>query len=175
VRFSDSVIFADTAARSMGNRKSIRHPPWTFRFPTPARGPWLRSRQAPSLGLMSNASPPFWDVSALVSMMLLSNSERLIVDGFHGRARPEALFRYWTRKDAILKATSHGLAVSPASITISSPYHAPELLIGNAKMPVKAAFLYDLDAGPGHVASLATLDVERKISENQANDILAKS
>ena len=117
---------------------------------------------------------PLWDDSALVSMML-SNSEKLIVDGFQGRARHEALSRYWTRKEAILKATGHGLAISPASITVSNPYHAPELLVRNAKMPVKAAFLYDLDAGPGHVASLATLDVELKISEHQANDILAKS
>jgi hypothetical protein len=36
---------------------------------------------------------------ALVSMML-SNSEKLIVAGLQGRARDEALFRYWTRKEA---------------------------------------------------------------------------
>jgi phosphopantetheinyl transferase len=41
---------------------------------------------------------------ALVSMML-SNSEKLIVAGLQGRARDEALFRYWTRKEAALKAT----------------------------------------------------------------------
>jgi hypothetical protein len=41
---------------------------------------------------------------ALVSMML-SNSEKLIVAGLQGRARDEAPFRYWTRKEAALKAT----------------------------------------------------------------------
>jgi 4'-phosphopantetheinyl transferase len=107
--------------------------------------------------------------------MMLSNSEKLIVDGFQGRARDEALFRYWTRKEALLKATGHGLAVSPASITVSSPCHAPALLVWTAKMPAEAAFLYDLDVGPGHVASLATLGAELSISEHQANDILAKS
>ena len=117
---------------------------------------------------------PLWDDSALLSMML-SNSEKLIVDGFQGRARDEALFRYWTRKEAILKATGHGLAVSPASITVSSPCQAPALLVWTAEMPGEAAFLYDLDAGPGHVASLATLDAELNISEHHANDILAKS
>jgi 4'-phosphopantetheinyl transferase len=115
---------------------------------------------------------PLWGDAALVSMML-SNSEKLIVDGFQGRARDEALFRYWTRKEAILKATGHGLAVSPSSITVSSPYHAPALLVWTAKIPVEAAFLYDLDAGPEHVASLATLDAELKISEHQANEMLA--
>jgi 4'-phosphopantetheinyl transferase len=116
---------------------------------------------------------PLWQDGALVSMML-SNSEKLIVDGFQGRARDEALLRYWTRKEAILKATGHGLAISPASVTVSSPCHAPALLIWTAKTPVEAAFLYDLDAGPGHVASLATLDAELKISEHQADDMLAK-
>jgi hypothetical protein len=41
---------------------------------------------------------------ALVSMVL-SNSKKLIVAGLQGRARDEALFRYWTRKEAALKAT----------------------------------------------------------------------
>jgi hypothetical protein len=31
---------------------------------------------------------------------MLSNSEKLIVAGLQGRARDEALFRYWTRKEA---------------------------------------------------------------------------
>ena len=124
------------------------------------------------VGVDVECAKPLPEDGTFVSMML-SSSEKLIVAGLQGRARDEALFRYWTRKEAVLKATGRGLEVSPASLTVSSPCQAPALLMWKAKTPIEAVFLYDLDAGPGHIASLATLDAELKISEHHADDMLA--
>ena len=66
--------------------------------------------------------------------------------------------RYWSRKEAALKATGDGLAVAPAAIRVSSPIRPPSVLRG--RQPLRDAWpvrMHDLDAGAGHVAALASV------------------
>ncbi|KFM99029.1 4'-phosphopantetheinyl transferase [Bacillus clarus] len=73
----------------------------------------------------------------------------------------EGFLTYWTRKEAILKATGEGLMISPADLTVSSPDDSPNLLIfKDRKEIVKNTVMRDLKPGLGYVASLALLSKE---------------
>ena len=75
------------------------------------------------------------------------------------RATPPALpdfFTYWTRKEAVVKATGDGLAASLAEVRVTGPAEPPGLLAypGRAHMP---AHLADLHPDGGYRAALAVL------------------
>lgn len=74
--------------------------------------------------------------------------------------RPAAFFAYWTRKEAVLKATGDGLAVEPSGIHVSAPGQPPMLLAfpGRPHL-VGDATITDLSPGSGYVAALCVLDV----------------
>lgn len=64
----------------------------------------------------------------------------------------------WARTEALLKATGHGLSVSPRFVELSGPDEPPRLLRWSADRPLHdPVSMLDLDAGPGHVAALALL------------------
>jgi len=76
------------------------------------------------------------------------------------RAEPDQqvrdFFVYWTRKEAVVKATGLGFAVPPASFAVTGPNEPPRLL----RWPrcsdlIRTMSLVDLDAGVGYAASLA--------------------
>ncbi len=113
------------------------------------------------------------DVEAVTSggarmpALALSPTERTKLDELPATSRNESFLRYWTRKEAVLKATGYGLGVAPASLTVSPPDEAPALLAWTAEPALTAAvFLVDLAAAPGYVASLATLDEPVRISRH---------
>ena len=84
------------------------------------------------------------------------------------------LLRYWTRKEALLKATGDGLAVDPATITVTPPEAPPALVAWSATPPLEAdVHLFDLNPGPGHVASLAVLGPRLAVVERGADGLLA--
>ncbi|HEX7969062.1 MAG TPA: 4'-phosphopantetheinyl transferase superfamily protein [Stellaceae bacterium] len=104
---------------------------------------------------------------------VLSATEQRVVAALPPARRPLALLRYWTRKEALLKATGDGLAVAPATLTVSAPDAPPALLSWTAETPLDApAYLFDLSPGPGHVASLAILGARLAIVERAAGDRL---
>ena len=81
-----------------------------------------------------------------------------------------------TRKEALLKATGDGLAVAPATITVTPPDAPPALVAWTAAPPLaSAAHLFDLDPGPGHVASLAVLGARLAVVERDGDGLLAAS
>jgi 4'-phosphopantetheinyl transferase len=87
--------------------------------------------------------------------------------------QPWAFCRYWTRKEAVLKATGDGLAVSPTQIMVTPPTRAPALVRWSGpKRPAAAVHLHDLDAGPGYAASLATVGTALERTEHDANALL---
>lgn len=90
----------------------------------------------------------------------LSESERASWSTLPEVDRPTAFLRYWTRKEAALKATGDGLAVSPRSVVVSAPGAAPALVSwarAGDPLPIR---LVDLHPGSGFVASLAALRAE---------------
>lgn len=87
----------------------------------------------------------------------LTDSERATVGALPEPEQPRAVATYWTRKEAVLKATGWGLAVHPASLSVTAPSAAPRVLASrSAEVPADVA-MRDLDPGPAHTASLAAL------------------
>lgn len=113
------------------------------------------------------------DIDALIPAVL-SAAEQAVVAALPAPERALALLRYWTRKEALLKATGHGLALAPAVITVTPP-SAPPALVAWEAAPLgdSQAHLFDLMPGPGHVASLAVLGPRLAIVESSADPLLA--
>jgi 4'-phosphopantetheinyl transferase len=86
----------------------------------------------------------------------LSQRERVVFDRIAEPDRARVFARYWTRKEAVLKATGHGLAFDPALLTMSGPEEPPALIEWAAPDPPSAApSLVDLRAPAGYEACVA--------------------
>jgi 4'-phosphopantetheinyl transferase len=69
------------------------------------------------------------------------------------------LIAYWTRKEAIIKATGDGLRAPMTDITVSAPAEPPRLLAWSGRDGLVERFsLHPLDPGPGYAACLALID-----------------
>ncbi|WP_019630033.1 4'-phosphopantetheinyl transferase family protein [Actinomadura atramentaria] len=69
------------------------------------------------------------------------------------------LLAYWTRKEALLKATGDGLREPMTRLRVSGPTETPRLLEWSGRPGLAERFtLRRLDPGPGHAACLALLD-----------------
>lgn len=87
--------------------------------------------------------------------------------------RAGAFCRYWTRKEAVLKATGDGLTVSPEQIAVTAPGDAPALVHwAGSRRPVQPVHLYDLDAAPGYAAALATIGSPLERTEHDGGALL---
>lgn len=76
--------------------------------------------------------------------------------------RRRAFAVWWARKEAVLKATGHGLAVPPSGVLVSAPGTPAELLAwragpGAGDLSPGAAHLKDLAPGAGYVGCVAVL------------------
>ena len=63
---------------------------------------------------------------------------------------------YWTRKEALLKASGEGLRVPPADVVVTPPDLPPAVLAWRGR-PRPECQMVNVDLGPGYVASLAVL------------------
>jgi 4'-phosphopantetheinyl transferase len=97
------------------------------------------------------------DPEALVHDVL-TDAEAAHLDAQGRRDRVHALLTYWTRKEAVLKATGDGLRVPMSSIAVSAPLERPRLE-AHASRPelVGRLHMWPLDPGPGHVAAIGIL------------------
>ena len=113
------------------------------------------------------------DVGRLAEKVL-DPRERSVLAGLAGPARQEAFHRYWVRKEAVVKATGHGLRVPLAAITVSEPGAPAELVSWNAEdLPPDGILLHDLEPGEGYVACLAWLGRSSlAIEEHDASTLL---
>ncbi len=92
------------------------------------------------------------DIAGL-SRTVLHEEERAVPldhDGF---------FAYWTRKEAVVKATGDGLRAALAEVRVSGPAEPPVVMAypGRAHLP---AVLVDLHPGEGYRAALAVLTTD---------------
>lgn len=91
----------------------------------------------------------------------LTPGEQAEVERYAPAARARARAVYWTRKEAVLKATGRGLAVDPTALEVSAP-HLPAALMGwhADEPPTAPAQLTDVfvgDDGEDQVAAVAVL------------------
>jgi 4'-phosphopantetheinyl transferase len=78
--------------------------------------------------------------------------------------RPRAATTWWVRKEAVLKATGHGMFVSPEDVEISEPAEEPRLVAWNAKdEPTAPVQLTDLRLGLDYVGCVAVLSHRRPL------------
>jgi 4'-phosphopantetheinyl transferase len=111
------------------------------------------------------------DASLLASV--LCATEQQAFRAMPAPARPWAFCRYWTRKEAVLKATGDGLEISPVRVVVTAPRAAPALVRWSGPgRPAKSVHLYDLDAPPGYAASLATLAERLECSDHDGSALL---
>jgi len=88
----------------------------------------------------------------------LTSGERAEVDRIATAKQPWARAVYWARKEAVLKATGHGLAVDPAALEVSAPHLPPALMAWHAdEPPTLRVQLSDIPVDDDHVAAVAVL------------------
>nr|ASV46689.1 4-phosphopantetheinyl transferase [uncultured bacterium] len=97
----------------------------------------------------------------------LSPAEQAAVSGLSAEQRTAAFFTYWTRKEAVMKATGKGLKIPLQSITFSGHDERARLVSsGDAALDPARTRLVDLKASDGYRAAVALLtDQEITVSE----------
>jgi 4'-phosphopantetheinyl transferase len=89
---------------------------------------------------------------------VLTVRERAHVRQLRAADRAAWRARTWTRKEALLKATGHGLTVEPRSVDVMDPHVGWPAALADDLRPPDLAHLVDLPVlAPGHVATLAVL------------------
>jgi 4'-phosphopantetheinyl transferase len=90
------------------------------------------------------------------------------------RAAPldhDGFFAYWTRKEAVVKATGDGLRAALAEVRVTGPAEPPAVVAypGRAQLP---AVLVDLHPGEGYRAALAVLTDGRVQVDERSGGLL---
>ena len=110
-----------------------------------------------------------------VAAQALAEDEREALDRLPPWDRRRGLLAYWTRKEALLKATGDGLRVPMNLVVVSGPDEPPVLRrwSGPSELPTPVV-LHTLRRPAGHVASLAVLGLPSvQVRELDATRLLA--
>jgi 4'-phosphopantetheinyl transferase len=96
------------------------------------------------------------------NVVTLDPSETPALDALSGDRLARARARVWARKEAVLKASGHGLAVDPRQVVVSGPEQPAALVDWKGEQPLGSPVqLADVDlADTGHVAAVALLTGE---------------
>lgn len=91
----------------------------------------------------------------------LSPAETASLTGLPAEERAAAFFVYWTRKEAVMKATGKGLRIPLKSITFSRHDEPARLVFsGDAALDPATTRLADLEAADGYRAAIAVLTTD---------------
>lgn len=108
---------------------------------------------------MSPHGPLGVDVEATGRLFSGDLSRHVLSETERQRSAANGLPTYWTRKEAVLKATGDGLRMAMTGLTLSGPDEPPRLLAWDARPDhVERITMHTLDPGPGYVACLALVD-----------------
>jgi 4'-phosphopantetheinyl transferase len=108
---------------------------------------------------VSEAGPVGVDVEAATRRLDESITGHVLSADETMTSDPGELLAYWTRKEAIVKATGDGLRAPMTDITVSSPAQPPRLLAWSGRSDLVGRIdLHTLDPGPGYGACLALVD-----------------
>ncbi|WP_243735173.1 4'-phosphopantetheinyl transferase family protein [Paenibacillus turpanensis] len=100
------------------------------------------------------------EISKLIQGVL-SDAEAAKLSEMPMVERREGFYTFWTRKEAVLKATGKGLAIPPENLSVSGPNEPARLVSSSGAIQEQlaaGAMLTDLHPGPGYTAALALLD-----------------
>lgn len=144
--------------------------------PVVAGGPHLSvSHSGDRVALaLSPGGPVGIDVEAC-SRQLDSSIERHVLAPDESAApEGDGIFTYWTRKEALVKATGDGLRAPMTEITVSPPTEPPRLLAWAGRADLVGRFtMHALNPGPGYAACLALIDQsDARVRERPAADLL---
>jgi 4'-phosphopantetheinyl transferase len=107
---------------------------------------------------------------------VLSPAEREHVDRSDPARRGSDFFRYWVRKEAVLKATGEGLRVPLPDLTLSPADQEPRVVQWRGRPDAPARFtLHDLDCHPGHAASLAVIGSRAEVREYDSGALISEA
>jgi 4'-phosphopantetheinyl transferase len=112
------------------------------------------------------------DHSDLVPFVL-SPEEQNAVLALPAEARPAALIRSWSRKEAVLKAVGYGLTLPLSDLTVAGPNEAARVLAWPDGPEDPAAFyLEDLHPGPGYASCVALVEWDGHVVERDGRSLL---
>ncbi|MGQ0626116.1 MAG: 4'-phosphopantetheinyl transferase family protein [Sporichthyaceae bacterium] len=116
-----------------------------------------------------------------LSEVALCARERVAVRALPGAEQAAAVLSAWTRKEAVLKLTGHGLAVNPADLELSGPgVRPPRVLAAPAAMNLGEVAIADLRISsqasgdpPVHVGAVAVRGLDLTLSLWCADEFLS--
>lgn len=90
--------------------------------------------------------------------------------------RKGAFFTYWSRKEAVVKATGKGMTVPMSKLTLTGHDEPPKVVAsGTAEVAVATVHMVDLTPGDGYRASVAVFGTEApEVTERDATDLIAR-
>ncbi|AYF06404.1 MULTISPECIES: 4'-phosphopantetheinyl transferase Sfp [Bacillus] len=98
----------------------------------------------PNVDVMKMAEGVLTDIE-IAQIMKLPNEKKI-----------EGFLTYWTRKEAVLKATGEGLMIPPVHITVSAPNDSPNLLVFKDRQElVENTMIADIRPSVDYMASIA--------------------
>lgn len=100
---------------------------------------------------------------------VLSEAERADLAALPATEHAAAFVTYWTRKEAVLKATGHGLSIGPARLTLSPP-DAPAALRSWDADPTAPGSVVITDLRPDHEHQAAVAVLSSGVAEITTHD-----
>jgi 4'-phosphopantetheinyl transferase len=110
---------------------------------------------------------------AKTASLALSSAELSSLSLMSADQRTRAFLIFWTRKEAITKATGLGLRLAPRNVVVTPPDDLPRVLAWDYDLPPQAVSVSDLQACRGYVAALALLGPCKSVSELDGSRLLA--
>jgi len=123
---------------------------------------------------LTSAGPVGVDVEAVRSIDFAAVTERVCTPGERNHVDGATdFYTFWTRKEAVLKATGEGLNRPMTDLEVTPPRSAPVLLRLGAGAP-PACQMSDISVGNGYQACVAVLAADAvTISTLHASELLA--
>lgn len=112
-----------------------------------------------------------------MARLTLSASEMETFLALAEPAREAAFFTYWSRKEALLKATGRGLSIPMTKVTVTTPDQPPRVLHSEtSEVDVHSMRMVQLGGRPGYHACVAVLGGPDsvRVTERDADPLVAE-
>jgi 4'-phosphopantetheinyl transferase len=103
-----------------------------------------------------------------------SPAELTVFEQVPAADKKAAFFTYWSRKEAVVKATGKGMSVAMSKLTLSGHDEPPRVVSSRAdEVDIGGVHMVDLDAGSGYRACVAVFGTEEpKVTERDAAELI---